>query len=233
MREQDARTVSLIGTDGLDRLNRCTVAVIGLGGVGSYAAEALARSGVGCLYLYDKDVVSPSNCNRQIQATAATVGMPKAEVLARRIGEIDPAVRTNVCTEFLSPESSLPLETFDFIIDAVDNVTLKLFLAEECARRKIPLISVMGTGNKLDPARLKISDLYATHTCPLCRVMRNELKKRGVSALTVIWSDETPLVPDENGGTRENGRPNPGIIIFVPASAGLLAASHTVRELLK
>ncbi|MCQ2448685.1 MAG: tRNA threonylcarbamoyladenosine dehydratase [Clostridia bacterium] len=233
MREQDARTVSLIGEDGLQKLQNSTVAVIGLGGVGSVAVEALARSGIGRLYLYDKDTVAESNRNRQLQAMKSTVGKSKAEVLADRIADIDPAVQTVVQDGFVTPQTDLPLKDFDFVVDAVDNVTLKLHLAQICTEKNVPLISVTGTGNKLDPSRLQISDLYETNTCPLCRVMRNELKKRGVSALTVVWSDEKPLVPDENSGTRENGRPNPGSMMFVPASAGLLAASYVVRKLLR
>ncbi len=233
MREQDARTVSLIGAEGSQKLKNSTVAVFGLGGVGSYAAEALARSGVGTWYLYDKDTVSQSNRNRQLQALESTIGCSKTAVLAQRIADIDPDIKIYAADGFVTPETPLPFESYDFVVDAVDNVTLKLFLAQACAERQISLISVMGTGNKLDLSRLRVDDLYETHTCPLCRVMRNELKKRNVSALTVVWSDEPPLTPDENGGLRENGRPNPGSMIFVPASAGLLAASVAVRGLLE
>ncbi|MEE1239003.1 MAG: tRNA threonylcarbamoyladenosine dehydratase [Acutalibacteraceae bacterium] len=230
MKEEYLRTAALIGEDGLERLKNSTVAVFGLGGVGSYAAEALVRSGVGTVYIYDSDKVSKSNINRQLIALSSTVGMNKTEVAAARLRDINPECRIVEKQEFVTPDSDIPFEEFDFIIDAVDNVTAKLFLAVEAEKRKLPIISVMGTGNKLDPTRLRITDIYKTSVCPLARVMRYELKKRGVKKLAAVWSDENPIKPADCGEYRDTGRIPPASMAMVPGSAGLYAASFVIRK---
>lgn len=233
MKEEYLRTAALIGEGGLEILKTKAVAVFGLGGVGSYAAEALVRSGIGTVYIYDSDKVAKSNINRQLIALSSTVGMYKTEVEALRLRDINPDCNIIEKTEFVTPESDIPFGDFDFIIDAVDNVTAKLFLAVEAEKRKVPIISVMGTGNKLDPTRLKITDIYKTSVCPLARVMRYELKKRGIKRLAVVWSDETPIKPADCGEYRDTGRIPPASMAMVPGCAGLYAASYAIRELLK
>ena len=233
MKEEYLRTAALIGEENLNKLKNSTVAVFGLGGVGSYAAEALVRSGIGTVYIYDSDKVAKSNINRQLIALSSTVGMDKTKAEALRLKDINPDCNIIEKREFVTPESSIPFESFDFIIDAVDNVTAKLFLAVEAEKRGVPIISVMGTGNKLDPARLKITDIYKTSVCPLARVMRYELKKRGVKKLTVVWSDEIPIKPADCGEYRDTGRISPASMSMVPGCAGLYATSYAIRELLK
>ena len=232
MKEEYLRTAALIGEEGLERLKNSTVAVFGIGGVGSYAAEALVRSGVGRIYIYDNDRVARSNINRQLIALSSTVGVFKTEAAAARLRDINPDCTVIEKREFVTRESDIPFDSFDFIIDAVDNVTAKLFLAVEAERKGVPIISVMGTGNKLDPARLRITDIYKTSVCPLARVMRYELKKRGVKHLTVVWSDETPLKPADCGEYRDTGRIPPASMAMVPGAAGLTAAAYAVKALI-
>ena len=232
MEERYLRTAALIGEAALEKLKNSTVAVFGIGGVGSYAAEALARSGIGTLYLYDNDTVSESNRNRQLVALGSTVGRLKTEVAAERIRDIDPDVRVVERPEFVNPESDIPFEKLDYIIDAVDNVTAKLFLIQNAMQRGVPIISVMGTGNKLDPSRLQVSDIFDTYECPLAKVMRSELKKRGIKKLEVVWSPERPLKSAETEEKRVNGRPTPASMTFVPASAGIMAAARAVKVLI-
>lgn len=232
MSEIFLRTKSLIGEDNLDKLKGSTVAVMGLGGVGSYAAEALCRSGIGALYIYDNDTVSESNINRQLIALNDTVGQKKTELVKERCLSINPEIKIFDFCEFITPERQIPFEKFDFIIDAVDNVTAKIFLAQNAENKNIPIISIMGTGNKLHPEKLTVSDIYKTHECPLCKVMRYELKKRGVKKLQVVWSDETPIKP-LNLGENKGSHPAPASMVFVPASAGMLAASYVVRNLIE
>lgn len=232
MKEEYLRTAALIGEEGLERLKNSTVAVFGIGGVGSYAAEALVRSGVGRIYIYDNDRVARSNINRQLIALSSTVGVFKTEAAAARLRDINPDCTVIEKREFVTRESDIPFDSFDFIIDAVDNVTAKLFLAVEAERKGVPIISVMGTGNKLDPTRLRITDIYKTSVCPLARVMRYELKKRGVKHLTVVWSDETPLKPADCGEYRDTGRIPPASMAMVPGAAGLTAAAYAVKALI-
>lgn len=222
----NTRTVALIGDEAYEKLKGSTVAVFGIGGVGSYAAEALARSGVGTLYLYDNDTVSQSNINRQLVALNSTVGRYKTEISAQRIKDINPDITVIECREFVTPESVIPFDKFDAVIDAVDNVTAKLFIAKNCADK--PFISVMGTGNKLCPECIKISDLFETHECPLCRVMRTECRKRNIDGFDVVWSDERP----KKSPLTENGKTVPASMTFVPASAGMAAASYIIRKLI-
>ena len=224
MTEMFSRTVGLIGESAVEILQNSHVAVFGLGGVGSYTAEALARSGIGELTLIDSDVVDESNINRQLIATNSTVGLPKTQVCKARIGDINPDCKVNIITGLYLPEcrDEFFIGHYDFVADCIDNVTAKLDLALQCQERKIPLISCMGTGNKLHPERLQISDISKTHTCPLCRVIRRELKKIGITKLTVCWSDEEPVV---------TGNRIPASMTFVPGSAGLLIASRIVQRL--
>lgn len=231
MKEEQQRTAALIGADGLNKLRRSAVAVFGVGGVGSYAAEALVRAGVGTLYLYDYDRVEKSNLNRQLIALSSTVGLYKTEAAAARYAQINPDCRVVEKREFVTPESELPFDSFDYMIDAVDNVTAKLFLAVSSERYGVPLISVMGTGNKTDPSRLKQSDIAKTSVCPLARVMRHELKKRGVKKLEVIWSDEPPRKPINSG--EPGGRIPPASMAMVPGTAGLMAAAAAVEYLIR
>ncbi len=233
MKEEYLRTAALIGEDGFDKLKNSAAAVFGLGGVGSYATEALVRSGIGTVYIYDSDKVAKSNINRQLIALSSTVGMYKTEAEALRLRDINPDCNIIEKREFITPESDIPFDSFDFIIDAVDNVTAKLFLAVEAEKRKIPIISVMGTGNKIDPTRLKITDIYKTSVCPLARVMRYELKKRGVKKLAAVWSDETPVKPADCGEYRDTGRIPPASMAMVPACAGLFAASYVIRKIIE
>ncbi len=233
MKEEYLRTAALIGEEGLNKLKNSAAAVFGLGGVGSYAAEALVRSGIGTVYIYDSDKVAKSNINRQLIALSSTVGMYKTEAEAARLNDINPDCNIIEKREFVTPQCDIPFDSFDFIIDAVDNVTAKLFLAVEAEKRKVPIISVMGTGNKLDPTRLKITDIYKTSVCPLARVMRYELKKRGVKKLTVVWSDETPVKPADYGEYRDTGRIPPASMAMVPACAGLYAASYAIRKIIE
>lgn len=228
--EIQSRTSLLLGEDGLDRLRRSRVAVFGVGGVGGYAAEALARAGVGALDLVDPDVVSLSNLNRQIVATLDTVGHPKAEAMARRIGRIAPDCRVTVHEVFYLPENAdaLDLSVFDYVVDAVDTVSAKIELAVRCAALSVPLISAMGAGNKLDPTKFVVTDIYRTLTCPLARVMRRELRKRGVASLRVVYSTEEARVPRNAAG--ETSRV-PGSVSFVPGVAGLILAGEVVRAL--
>ncbi len=227
---QHVRTEMLVGKDALQKLNTCKVAVCGIGGVGSYVAEALARSGVGELLLIDSDTVALSNCNRQLIALHSTVGQEKTKVMQARIADIDPAVQVEAKTLFLTAETDASLfDGCDYIVDAIDNVSAKIRLAQIAKEKGIPFIAAMGCGNKLDPSKLKITDLYKTDTCPLCRVMRRELKNRGITKCKVVYSTEIPHKPM----TDEQGRTPPASMIFVPAAAGLMIAATVVEDLTK
>ena len=229
------RTARLLGREAVERLEGSAVAVFGLGGVGSYTAEALARSGVGRLVLVDGDTVADSNRNRQLIALTSTVGLPKAEVMVARVRDINPACRVEAHTLFYSPQSGRGLIAgCDAAADAVDMVTAKLALAQECRDAGVPLVSAMGCGNKLDPTRFRVADIYDTRVCPLCRVMRRELRQRGIGRLTVVYSEEPPAPPAEPLPDGEAGerRATPGSLAFVPAAAGLVLAGEIVRLLL-
>lgn len=237
MVNQYSRTELLIGKEGLERLRRSSVMVFGVGGVGSHCIEALARSGVGRLILIDNDTVSVTNINRQSIAYHSTVGRMKTEVMKERIRDIDPAIRVSTCETFVLPDNLgeiLDAEPgVDYVIDAIDTVSAKIALVEEAQKRDIPLISSMGTGNKLHPELFEIADLSETSVCPLCRVMRRELKQRGITHLKVLYSKEKPVdvsgrITGEDSGAR---RSLPGSISFVPPVAGLLIAGEVIREL--
>ena len=219
------RTEMLIGAEGLKRLQESRVAVFGIGGVGGYVLEALVRSGVGALDLIDNDVVSRSNLNRQIIATEDTIGRKKVEVMRERILSINPAARVRVYPCFYLPEKAQEFDfgSWSYVVDAVDTVTAKLDIICQAQRAGVPVISCMGTGNKLDPSRLEVTDIYKTSVCPLARVMRRELKKREVRRLKVVYSTEEPV---------KTGSRTPGSIAFVPPAAGLMAAAEVVRDLL-
>ena len=229
-KEQLSRTALLLGDDAVERLSQARVAVFGVGGVGGFAAEALARSGIGALDLIDGDVVSLSNLNRQIIALHSTVGKAKTEVMAQRIRDIDPDIRLTLHTCFFTPENAgdFDFTQYDYIIDAVDMVTAKIQLAVQAQAAGVPIISCMGAGNKLDPSAFEVSDLYKTSVCPLARVMRRELKARGIRKMKVVYSKEEPRKVD---GPTENGRHIPGSIAFVPSAAGLVLAGEVIREL--
>lgn len=224
----------LIGEDGIDKLSKSHVAVFGLGGVGSYTAEALARAGVGELTVVDNDTVSVTNINRQLYALTSTVGMKKTQVAAERIKQINPECRVHIIDGFYLEEnaSDFFLGEYDYVADAVDTVQAKLSLAVECRERGIPLIACMGTGNKLDPTEFRVSDISKTSMCPLCRVMRRELKVRGINSLKVVWSPEKPIKPNDTA-EESSRRALPGSISFVPPVAGMIMAGEIIKDLLK
>ena len=236
-----SRTELLIGAAAMERLKAATVMVFGVGGVGSHCIEALARSGIGTLILIDNDTVSLTNINRQSIAYHSTVGQMKTKVMAERILDIDPAITVRTYETFVLPENLACLldqennseRKIDYIIDAIDTVSAKIALVEEAQRRKIRLISSMGTGNKLHPELFEITDLAKTSVCPLCRVMRRELKNRGITHLKVLYSREKPVDVSgrETGEDTGKRRSVPGSISFVPPVAGLLIAGEVIREL--
>ncbi len=231
-----ARTALLLGQENLDKLRNSHGMVFGLGGVGSYAAEALCRAGVGKLTLVDADTVAPSNLNRQLPALTSTLGRAKAVVVGERLRDIAPEAEIVAIEAFHMPETPVPIpQDVAFVVDAVDTVAAKIDLAVTCKARGIPLVSCMGMGNRLDPTQIRIGDLFDTAGCPLCRVMRRELRKRGVEALRCVYSTEKAMKGEADGDTpverRDSGRPSPGSVPFVPSVAGLYMAYDVVRTL--
>lgn len=210
------------------------MAVFGIGGVGGYAVEALARSGVGHFLLVDDDVVSESNLNRQIIALRSTIGQPKTKVMKARIADICPETEVETRECFFLPENSRDFDfgEYDYVVDAIDTVSGKLALVECCKEAGTPLISAMGAGNKMDPGKLMVTDIYKTQVCPLARVMRRELKKRGIDRLKVVYSIEEAMTPKELIRSEGSGKIIPGSMAFVPGAAGLLLASEVVKDLL-
>ena len=247
MQTQLMRTELLLGEEGIKNLSNARVAVFGIGGVGGYVTEALCRSSVGALDLIDHDTVSVTNLNRQVIALHSTVGQYKTDVMENRLRDINPDVKITVHKCFYLPETKdqFDFSVYSYVVDAVDTVTAKLLLAEEAKKAGVPLISSMGTGNKLDPSKLQVSDVFETSVDPLARVMRRELRKRGIDHLKVVWSTEEPRKPllDARTIRMMEGSPVPeesvrlkdipGSSAFVPAAAGLLIASEVVRDLLK
>lgn len=249
MLNQFSRTELIIGKDGIEKLQKSKVAVFGIGGVGSFVVEGLVRAGVGNFILVDDDKVCLTNLNRQIIATRKTVGKLKVEVAKERILEINPNANVEIVQEFFMPDSKEILDdTVDYIVDAVDTVTAKIELVVRANKLNIPIISSMGTGNKLDPTRFEVTDIYKTSVCPLAKVMRKELKNRGIKKLKVVYSKEEPIKPDETlerscktgcicpSETAQNSTIRnqvPGSISFVPSVAGLIVAGEVIKDIIK
>ena len=236
MQEQFSRTALLLGNDGVERLAKARVAVFGIGGVGGYAVEALARSGIGALDLIDHDTVSLSNINRQIIATHDTLGRLKVDVAKERILSINPDCCVRTFPVFFLPDTvdAFDFSQYDYVVDAIDTVTAKLLLAEKTYAVGTPLISAMGTGNKLDPTAFEVTDINITTFCPLARIMRKELKKRGIPHLKVVYSQEpamTPGIDSEEPVELAGRKPVPGSTAFVPAVAGLILAGEVIKDL--
>ena len=223
------RTRMLLGDSAVEKLNKSRVAVFGVGGVGGYVVEALVRSGVGEIDVFDKDTVSVSNINRQIIATQLTVGMPKVEAIKARAIEINPECKVHTHECFYLPENAdnYDFSEYDYIVDAIDTVTAKIEIIKRAKALDIPVISSMGTGNKLDPTRLEVADISKTQVCPLARVMRRELRARGINHLKVVYSKEEP----QKTTVTENGKAVPGSVAFVPSVAGLIIAGEVVKDI--
>ncbi len=240
MTNQFVRTQLLIGEESIEKLASSRVAVFGIGGVGGYTCEALVRSGVGHFDLIDDDKVCLSNLNRQIIATHSSIGKYKVDVMRERMLDINPEVEVNVHQCFFLPENAdeFPFADYDYVVDAVDTVTAKIALIMKCKEVGVPIISSMGAGNKLDASAFKVADIYKTNVCPLAKVMRRELKKRGVKKLKVVYSEELPITPDSvsDGESKEEiahaRRSTPGSIAFVPSVAGLIIAGEVVKDII-
>ena len=239
MLNQFSRTALLVGQGAIEKLQASRVAIFGIGGVGGYVAEALARSGVGCFDLIDNDTVALTNLNRQIIATYATIGQPKVQVMAERIHAINPEAKVHVHQCFFLPENAHEFDFFqyDYVVDAVDTVAAKIAIIMASKAANVPVISSMGAGNKMDPGKFQVADIFKTSVDPLARVMRQEMKKRGVKKLKVVYSTELPLTPvDELEGECHAEAPQrralPGSTAFTPSAAGLLLASEVVKDLI-
>jgi tRNA A37 threonylcarbamoyladenosine dehydratase len=245
-----SRTELLIGKEAMEKLKKSTVAIFGIGGVGSYTAEALARCNIGKVVLIDDDVICLTNINRQLHATTKTVGKPKVDVMAERMKEINPKMEIVTYKKFYSNETAEELlsKEYDYVVDAIDTVSGKIDMVVRCNEMGIPIISSMGAGNKLDPTGFEVTDIFKTSVCPLAKVMRYELRKRGIKKLKVVCSKEIPLKPEEDGaasckfncicppGTERkctDRRAIPGSISFVPSVVGLIMASEIVKDLIK
>ena len=236
MLNQFSRTQLLLGTDAVEGLGNKRVAIFGIGGVGGYVCEALVRSGVGHFDLIDNDTVSLTNINRQIIATHSTVGRQKVEVMKERMLDINPDADITIHQCFFLPENAneFDFNSYDYVVDAVDTVTAKIEIIMKCKELGVPVISAMGAGNKLDPSRFRVADIYKTTMCPLAKVMRKEMKKRGVKDLKVVFSDEMPVSPIETEDVEPlnpGKRATPGSIAFAPSAAGLVLASEVIKDL--
>lgn len=232
MSNQFSRTELLIGKNGIDKLQNAKVAIFGIGGVGSYVMEGLARAGVGSFILVDKDEVDESNINRQIIATHKTIGLPKVEVAKQRILDINSTANIDIRRIFFMPESEDFFdEKLDYVVDCVDTVTAKIEIIIRAKKHNIPVISCMGTGNKLDPTKFEVGDIYKTSICPLAKVMRKELKKIGIDNLKVVYSKEGPI--KTNKVDKETNKQIPGSISFVPSVAGLIIAGEVIKDIIK
>ena len=231
MLKQFERTSLVIGEDNVKKLNKSKVVVFGAGGVGSYVIEALARAGVGHLVIVDGDKVDETNINRQIIALHSTIGLPKVEAAKKRVMDINPNIEVQTREEFfLSESEDFFDETIDYVVDAVDTVTAKIEIIERAKKHNIPVISSMGTGNKLDPTRFEIADISKTSVCPLAKVMRKELAKRQIKEVKVLFSKEEPM---KSTAFSETGKPTPGSISFVPSCGGLIIAGEVIKDLIK
>jgi len=228
-----SRTELLIGKDNIEKLKNARVAVFGIGGVGGYTVEALARSGVGNIDLIDSDKVDITNLNRQIIATNKTIGLLKVDAAKQRITDINPDINVRVFPIFYDDKTAeeFVLSSYDYVVDAIDTVSSKILLILNAQKENVPIISCMGTGNKLNAAMLEVSDIYKTSVCPLARVMRYELKKRGVKKLKVVYSKEEPIKPDNQ--PENNGRHIPGSTAFVPGTAGLIIAGEVIKKIIE
>lgn len=233
MTEQFSRIENLIGFDNLEKLKNSRVAVFGIGGVGGYVVEGLVRSSVGAIDLIDSDKVDVSNLNRQIIATIETIGIDKTKVAENRVKSINPDTQVFCHNLFFDKNTieNFDFSKYDYIVDAIDTVTSKLLLIEKAKELNIPIISCMGTGNKLNPEKLEISDIFKTSVCPLARVMRYELKKRGIKKLKVVYSKEEPIKPENQ--SEEKGRHIPASAVFVPACAGMIISAEVIKDLIK
>lgn len=233
MNNKFSRTEALIGKEAMEKLANSTVCIFGIGGVGSFALEAVVRAGVGNVIIADHAVIDETNINRQLIALKSTVGIMKTQVAVMRMKDINPDISITVYDDFVNSENIfkiIPLNT-DYIIDAIDSVSSKLDLIEHATDNNIPIICCMGTGNKLHPEKMMISDIYKTSMDPLARVMRSELKKRGIRKLKVVWSDEVPAISGDQLPVNKEGKKVPASISFVPSTAGLLLASEVVNHL--
>lgn len=229
-----SRTALLLGEDALQKLKNCRIAIFGLGGVGGYCLEALARSGVGAFDLIDNDVVDITNINRQILALRSTVGKSKTEVAAERVHDINPDAEVNIFNVFFGAESvnKFDFSRYDYVVDAIDTVSSKVLLALRAQEAGVRIISCMGTGNKLDPAAFEVTDIYKTSVCPLARAMRSLLKRAGVKSLKVVYSKELPAEVDNSAAEkRPSGRPAPASCAFVPSVAGLIMAGEVIKDI--
>ena len=239
MLDQFSRTELLLGKTAMKRLAKCRVAVFGIGGVGGYVCEALARSGVGALDLIDDDKVCLTNINRQIIATTKTVGEYKTDVMQARILDINPEAVVHTYKCFFLPEnaSDFPFDKYDYVVDAIDTVTAKIELVMQCQKAGVPIMSSMGAGNKLDPTKFRVADIYKTQMDPLAKVMRRELKKRGIKKLKVVYSEEEPVIQAEDATAVQADRPGskrrgiPGSTAYVPSVAGLIIAGEVIKDL--
>ena len=236
--DQLSRTRLLLGREAMETLRNARVAVFGLGGVGGYVVEALARSGIGALDLIDHDTISLTNINRQLLATHRTVGQSKAQAAADRVLDIDPSISVTVHETFYLPETAdqFDFSQYDYVVDAIDTVTGKLMLALAAQEAGTPIISSMGTGNKLDPTAFRVADISETRGCPLARIMRKECRKRGIQKLKVVYSEEEPIPSRSEESTEElpeGRRALPGSVAFVPSVAGLILASEVIKDLIR
>ena len=230
MNEKFIRTALIFGDEGMSRLSKSRVAVFGVGGVGGHCVQALVRAGIGTIDVFDDDVVSVTNINRQAVAMTSTIGMPKVQVIRDQALDINPDVQVNCRQMFYTPQNAdeVDLSVYDYVVDAIDTVSAKVELICRCKALHVPIISAMGAGNKLDPTAFEVEDIHKTSVCPLCRVMRGQLKKRGIKKHKVVYSREEPLriVADESAG-----RHAPGSVSFVPPVVGLIIAGEVIREL--
>lgn len=234
--KQFIRTQALLGAEAMEKLQNARVAVFGIGGVGGFVVEALARSGVGALDLIDNDTVAESNLNRQIIALHSTLGMYKADVAAARVKDINPNCVVTAHNVFYLPETAdqFDFSQYDYVVDAIDTVSGKLMLIEQAKAANVPIICCMGAGNKLDPTKFEVADIYKTSVCPLARVMRTECKKRGIKKLKVVYSTETAVKPGQTGELpTASRRSTPGSVAFVPSVAGFILAGEVVKDLIR
>lgn len=234
MPNQFSRTELLIGKEGIRKLQQSKVAIFGIGGVGSFVVEGLVRAGIGNFVLIDHDIVEETNLNRQLIATKQTIGKPKVEIAKERILEINPNATVEIYQEFFGKEKEHILDnTISYIVDAIDTITAKIELTVQANQKNIPIISCMGTGNKLDPTAFEVADIYQTKVCPLAKVIRKELKKREIPNLKVVYSKEEPIKPVETTSNNDKQKQTPGSISFVPSVAGLIIVGEVVKDMLR